>query len=241
MGVIKNPDDIFPEITEDLKNIFGSGLLSIILYGSAVGQDYMPGKSDVNILVILTDTGLDNLERGIDVVGRWQKRLVSFMFMTKEYVASSLDAYPIEFFTMKLNHRPIFGVDVLADLTFEDCDLRLQLERELKGKKLLLQRGFMESGAKARRLRELIKLSLGAFLPLFKAMLFLKAYEIPRGRRDVIKALSLAYNIKPDVYLQCIDVREGKDKLSAREIKELFKAFYREIVKLAGCIDCLKI
>lgn len=241
MAIVKKPEDILPEMTEDLKNVFGGDLKSVILYGSAVGKDYIPGKSDINVLVILVDTGIDSLERGMGIMAHWRKKAVSFLFMTTQYVASSLDAYPVEFLTMKLNHQLVFGENVLADLVFEPCNLRLQLERELKGKKLLLQQGFLESGGKVRKLRELIKISLGAFLPLFKALLFLRCYEIPTGRRDVIKSLALAYNVKPDNYLQCTDVREGKDRLSDRELKELFKAYHRDIVQLARCIDSLEV
>ncbi len=241
MGIIKNPQDIFSEITEDFKKAFGTDLVGMLLYGSATGDEYVPGKSDINILVILRDMGFTSLERGIPAVGRWRKRMVTVVFMTRDYIDSSIDAYPIEFLNMKLNHRLLFGADVFEGLTFPPRDLRLQLERELKGKILHLQQGFLDSEGKDKGIRQLIRVSLGAFLPLFRALLFLRGYEIPTGRRDVIKALSLAYNIKPDVYLHCVDVREGKDKYSSGEIKELFKSYHEEIAKLSSCIDCLEV
>ena len=40
----KDPKEIFPEIITDYKNLFGDDLVSIILYGSATGQGYRPGK-----------------------------------------------------------------------------------------------------------------------------------------------------------------------------------------------------
>jgi hypothetical protein len=51
----KTPEEIFPEITADFQKIFGEDLVSIILYGSGAGGDYVPGKSDLNFLITLTD------------------------------------------------------------------------------------------------------------------------------------------------------------------------------------------
>jgi hypothetical protein len=238
---IYKPEDIFTEITADFQNAFDRDLVSLILYGSAAAGHYVPGKSDVNFLIILTEAGLDDLERGIDTVGKWRKKRVACVFMTQAYITSSVDVYPVEFLTMKLNHRLLFGADILAELTLLPHDLRLQLERELKGKMFHLRQGWLECEGKEKGLRQLIKLSLGAFVPLFKALLFLRGYEIPAGRRDVIKLLSLAYPINPDVFLRCIDLREGRDRFSAGEVKQLFKLYQVEIAKVSAQIDRMEV
>ena len=58
----KDPKEIFPEIIADYKNLFGDDLVSIILYGSATGQDYRPGKSDINFMIVLSEEGIERLE-----------------------------------------------------------------------------------------------------------------------------------------------------------------------------------
>ena len=45
----KDPKEIFPEIIADYKNLFGDDLVSIILYGSATGQDKAYRKKIVSI------------------------------------------------------------------------------------------------------------------------------------------------------------------------------------------------
>lgn len=238
---INKPEDILAEITADFQSALGMDLLALILYGSAATGNYVPGKSDVNFLVILTEAGLDDLERIVDVVSKWKKKRVACIFMTQAYIASSVDAYPVEFLNMQLNHRLLFGTDILTELTFLSRDLRLQLERELKGKIFHLRQGWLECEGKDKGLRQLIKLSLGAFVPLFKALLFLRGYEIPSGRRDVIKSLSLAYPIDPDIFLRCIDLREGRGRFSAGQVKQLFKSYQEEIVKVSALVDRMEL
>lgn len=238
---INRPEDIFAEITADYQNALGSDLLSLILYGSAAAGGYMPGKSDVNILVILSETGLNNLERVIAVFRKWRKKKVAAVFMSPASIASSVDAYPVELFNMQLNYRLLFGADLLAGLSLIPGDLRLQLERELKGKLFHLRQGFLECEGRDRGLRQLISRSLGAFIPLFKALLLLRRYEIPSDRREVIKLLSQAYAISPDVLLRCIDLREGKGRFSAGEVKQLFISYQGEIAQVSALIDRLEV
>lgn len=239
--IIKKPPEIFTEITEDFQQACGADLLSIILYGSGTGDYYIPGHSDINLLIILQEAGLVNLERCLTVTGKWGKRRVAAVFMTPVYIADSQDAFPVELLNMQLNHLVVYGQDVLSDLKLEAKDLRLQLERELKGKVLHLQQGFLACAGKATGLRQLIGLSMGAFLPLFTALLFLRGYKTPPGRRDLIKALSLAYPVDADVFFHAIDIREKRGKLSDREIKELFKSYHKEIAHLAKRINSLEV
>ena len=55
------PQDIFVPLTQDFLKIFNKELVSLILYGSAASGHYIKGKSDINLLVVLTSTGMDKL------------------------------------------------------------------------------------------------------------------------------------------------------------------------------------
>ena len=96
------PEAIFKEITADFKNAFEDELISIILYGSGARQDYTPGRSDINFLIVLTPKGIDNLFGAVDAVVKWKKRNVATpLFMTWEDIRASLDSFPVEFLNMK--------------------------------------------------------------------------------------------------------------------------------------------
>ena len=237
----KKPEEICSEITDDFKKVFGEDLISIILFGSGAGDDYIPGKSDLNFLVVLSEEGIDNLDRAIDVVSKWKKRNVVIpLFMTKSYINSSLDSYPIEFLNMQKIYITVFGEDVLKELSFEPSLLRLQCEKELKGKILHLREGFLETEGKDKKVRALIKISLTAFIAIFKALLYLVETEIPRERREIIKSVAGEFGINADVFLKCVDIKEDKESFSSSEIKDIFKAYLMEVRKLSGIVDKLE-
>ncbi|MFA4916638.1 MAG: nucleotidyltransferase domain-containing protein [Syntrophales bacterium] len=238
----KKPEEIFSEITDDFRKTFGDDLISIILYGSGASGDYVPGKSDLNFLVIVSEKGIDDLERAMKTVARWRKRKVATpLFMTKSYILSSLDSYPLEFFDILRNHILVFGEDVLSGLSIDHSYLRLQLEREIKGKTLLLRKAFLETEGRVKQLRNLINVSLDVFISIFKALLYLKNLEIPPHRRDVIRAAAKEFPFDPDVFLKCADIKEGIGNFPTSDIQTIFKTYIREVKKLSEVVDRMKV
>lgn len=232
------PQDVFVGLTEDYQKVFGNDLVALIIYGSAAGGFYVKGKSDINLLVILTPQAVNRLEDALDTVKYWRKRCVAVPWiMTGEFIGSSIDAYPIEFLNLKSSHILIYGKDVLAPLQFKPEDLRLQIEKELKGKLILLRQAYLETGGNAKQLAELITRSITAFISIFKALIYLKQETIPQQRRETIKELARIFAFDSDVFLTCVDIKEGVVKLSKEEITDVFKRYVREVDKLCHIVD----
>lgn len=236
------PQDIFVALTEDYKKAFGNDLVSLIVYGSAAGGYYVKGKSDINLLVILTAEGMERLEDSLTVVKNWRKRSVAVPWvMTREFIWKSLDCYPIEFMNLQVNHILIHGEDVLAPLQFKPQDLRLQIEKELKGKLILLREGYLETEGRSRQIRQLISRSLTAFVSIFNALIYLKQAAVPHQRRETIREMAKLYTFDATVFLTCADIKEGVDKLSGGEITGVFKQYLREVENICNIVDALSL
>ena len=241
MAKIDKPEKIFPDITEDYRKIYGDDLISIILYGSAAGGDYRPGKSDLNFLIVLSEEAIDRLGEAIETVSKWRKRNVATpLFMTKSYIFSSLDSYPLEFLNMQKGYVPVYGEDVLKDISFEPRHLRLQCEREIKGKLLLLRERFLETEGKPRRITELTGESITAFVSIFGGLLYLKGVEIPSSRREIVETLAREIPVDGNVFMNCLDIKEGKKKFAPAEISAIFKAYLVEVRRLWEFVDELE-
>jgi hypothetical protein len=237
---IKDPKEIFPEIISDYQGLFGDDLVSIILYGSATGQDYRPSKSDINFMIVLTEGGIERLDRAFDTVKKWRKRNVATpLFLTETYVETSLDVFPIEYLNFQRNHIRVHGKDILSDLSFDSNFIRLQCEREVKGKLLLLREAYLETADKGKALKEVINQSLGAFVAIFEALLYLKELELPREKLDIIRATAGAFELDAAVFEKLLDVKIEKIKLSDDEMKRLFQSYLTEVRKLSKLVDAL--
>jgi hypothetical protein len=238
----QDPKEIFQEIISDYKGLFGDDLVGIILYGSATGPDYRPGKSDINFMIILTEAGIERLDRTFDTVKKWRKRKVATpLFLTENYVETSRDVFPIEYLSFQRHHVLVHGRGILADLPLKPQFIRLQCEREIKGKLLLLRHAFLETEGKGKAIKDVISQSLGAFAAISEALLYLKGLEAPRGRRNKILAMAEAFKLDSSIFEKLLDVREEKTKPGGDEMKRLFQAYLGEIRKLAKLVDELLI
>ena len=237
----QTPESIFAAFTADYQNAFGADLESIILYGSAARGEYVAGRSDINCMIVLTDAGIDKLACAMPLVATWRKSRVSTpLFLTKDYITMSLDTFPIEFLTMKAAYKVVFGQDMLKDLAFEKSFVRLQCERELKGKLLHLRQRFVETEGAAKKITALISLSLPAFLSLFQSILFLKDRPPVASRTGLLAEIARETGINLQVFTELAAVRDGTKKLKAAEALKLMNAYISEIKIITNQIDVLQ-
>jgi len=236
----KDPKLIFSSVVDDYKRIFGKDLVSVMVYGSAASRQYKPGKSDINFMVVLSETGIDGLDRALGVVANWKKHNVATpLFLTEDYVRTSLDVFPVEYLNLKNNHQIVYGKDILDGLTFAPEFIRLQCEREIKGKLLLLREAFLETGGKAKRLRGLVGESLKAFSAIFGGLLYLEGQSLPERKRDVVTKMCDTFDMDKALFEKLFDVEEEKAKPSKQELITLFMDYLEQIRRLWMAIDSM--
>ncbi len=239
MGKIPNrPEEIFAELKQDYVALFGDDLVAIILYGSGARGEYVPKKSDINLLIVLSDKGIERLGDATDAVAKWRKRNVRVpLVMTRGYIQSSLDAFPLEFFNIKSAYQVIQGEDILKDVVIQKEDLRLQCERELKAKLLLLRESFLEANNKSHLLRELVAQSLSAFISIFKALLYLKGDEVPEKNEAVLSATVQSFGLDRETFQNLWYIKRGEKKSDRGALKEIVQKYISEIRGLSTQVD----
>jgi predicted nucleotidyltransferase len=236
--ISQTPEAFFPELIQDYRTIFGNELVSVILFGSATGGEFRPGKSDINFMIVLSEAGIDQIEKAFGAVEKWRKQRVAVpLFLTETYVTTSLDVFPIEYLDLRQNHRLLFGKDVLVDLTFSPESVRLQCEREVKGKLLLLRKAFLDTAGKENALKKLIGRSLPAFVAIFRALLFLKGKEPSSEKREVIKQTCETFGLDDALFKKLLDVKLDNRSQPEGELRSLVRDYLREVQKLSRLID----
>jgi len=237
---INDPREIFEEIVQDYKSLFGQELESIILYGSAAGSEYVAGKSDINFMIVLSEQGIDHLDRAFKTVEKWKKRKVATpLFLTRFYVETSTDTFPIEYLNFKHNHITVYGDDILKTLSFDTKHVRLQCEREIKGKLTLLRQAYIESAGKGKNLRQVITQSIRAFIAIFRALLFLKGEEPPSEMRKIVQNACQALSLDSSLFEKLLDIKQDKIKPTDEEIKIIYGNYLKEVRKLSKLVDSI--
>jgi hypothetical protein len=148
-----------------------------------------------------------------------------------------VDVFPIEYLDMQRSHILVKGKDVLSDLTFEKEHIRLQCEREVKGKLLLLRERFSETHGKAKALAALISESLGAFIAIFEGLLHLKNVEIPPGKAQILAVTCRRFGLDGGLFETLLRIKDGNLKPSDGESLEYFKQYLKQIKTLSRIVD----
>ena len=165
---------------DKLISSLGKNLLSITVVGSSLTEDYNPGQSDINTVLVLGGQAINYLKPITSMVKPMSRRRISApLLMTSSYIERSLDVFGVEFLDFQLTHQTILGDDPFAGLTFKKNDVRLQCEREFKAMLIRLRQGYIAAAANRKLVRDILISTAKGLAPLIRAMLWLKDIERP--------------------------------------------------------------
>jgi hypothetical protein len=234
--------DCVKDFAEKLTAALGGNLKSITVVGSSLTDDFAPGQSDINTVIVLGEQTLNSLNAIAAMAKPMSKKKISPpLLMTPSYIERSLDVFGVEFLDFQLTHRTVLGDDPFADLTFDKKDVRLQCERELKAMLIRLRQGYIAAAANKKIVRDILISTARGLAPLLRAMLWLKDVDrASTGEATFVKAAG-KFSIKTDSLVTAGKWRREKTRLSETEMENAFEAIYATIEQLADIVDELEV
>ncbi len=202
-------EESFPAV---LREVFGDNLLSVMLYGSYVSGDFVPGVSDVNVLVILQNSDTDS----IGALGRKAPRMIrkfriTPLILTRGEFVHSADVFPMEYADIKDRNRVLMGDDEARSLTLEKRNLRHQLEEMLRGSVASLRQVLIASRGRRRILEANLKVLFGSLKALFKGLLRLQELEeIPSEGVRIVEEVSRNFRVDGEPFKGLLQLRSGE-------------------------------
>jgi hypothetical protein len=231
----------FKPFQDDILNRYKNNIHSITITGSAVTEDFIPGKSDVNSVFVLTEMDLKFLELLAPLGKKYsKKRIAAPLVMTPEYIRNSLDVFPLEFLNIKLLHKTIWGEDLFENLAINRAHLRLQCERELKVRLIGLRQGYISCLGNSKMLMDMFIQSFSGYIPLFKGIILLLGKEPPVTNPHVLTVLEEVSHINTSVFNTVLTQKKQKAKLMMDQLNTIFQDYYSAIEKLGDITNDIK-
>lgn len=187
------------DLVAQLKQVHGSALRAVVLYGSAASDEQVAG-SDQNVLVIVETLALVTLRTLAQTTRAWQEaKNPPPLTLTVDEWLRSADIFPLEYADILERHKLLHGTLPLDGIRVQMSDLRLQTEHEAMGKLLRLRRGVMTAGTDVKRQSELLKDSFSSLLVIFRGVLRLHGQTPPRDALQVVSgvATQCGFNAAP--------------------------------------------
>ena len=231
----------FKPFQEEILRRYKDNIQSITITGSALTDDFVPGKSDVNSVFVLGEMDLKFLEILAPLGKKYgKKRIAAPLIMTPEYIETSLDVFPMEFLNIKLLHKTLYGEDIFQNLKIDLSDLRLQCERELKVRLIGLRQGYLSSSGDRKILTDMFVDSFSGYIPLFRSIIVLLEKEPPLRNHDVLTALEEVSGINTRVFRTVLKQKKQKTKLMMGQLNTIFEDYYTAMEKLGDITDDIK-
>lgn len=232
--------EYFADFIDDLRSTHGKNLISVILYGSAASGDFMPKKSDYNILITLEKIGPEDLRNAHASVREWSRVGNSVpVYFTVSEIQNAADVFPIEFHAMTIAHKVLYGRDVLEGLQIDDKNLRHQVEYELRSKLLQLRRQYIPASTSVVGLKKLMAESLSSFAVLFGGLLILKGIQPPANKHDAVALTAANVGIDGLPFEKIFHIRENNFTATLDEVSanKLFGEYLEQIEKVINAVD----
>lgn len=171
-----------------LRKSLGERLRSVVLHGSVARGEAVEGISDVNLLVLVDSVDAALLRQLAPDARKWleAERALPLLLGWDEWLAST-DAFAIETSDMLEAREVLEGEDPLTGAVVKPDELRLQAERELRGKLVHLREGMLVSADRPRDLGALLLMALPSVATYLRASLRLAGEPVPATTPAVLR------------------------------------------------------
>ncbi|HUF11801.1 MAG TPA: nucleotidyltransferase domain-containing protein [Longimicrobiales bacterium] len=235
-----NPRDSAQRLTAGLRERAGTNLRSVVLHGSVAREEAIAGVSDVNVLVLLDEARPDQLRALAPLAREWLESAGGPpLILTEREWKRAADVFAIEVADMKEAHELLFGTDPVAALEPKRHELRLQTERELRGKLLQLREGTLLAAESPAELGWLLSAALPSFTAYMRATLRLAGRDVPRDTPSVILATAEVIVADPAPFAAVWEARWAGRKLEAKIDDPIVADYYGLAERMADHVDTL--
>jgi hypothetical protein len=244
--------DAVTALERDLRDIFGSRLQSLVVYGlrgqttrgNSHGSDHahgghQPGRTLTHTLAVVDTLSTDDLRACTGRVKTWHENdLATPLVLAVHEFGRSLDAFPFEFGAILADHQLVAGSNPFAGLQVESADLRRACEVQARGHWLHLREGYLETRGRGDALAVLIVESAAAFAALITSVARLEGAatdDAAAAARHVEHRLGLTSTTPSE-----IAALVGAAEISSTDAERLFAPYLDAVERLVRYIDMWK-
>ena len=222
---------------KDVKAVFGEQLEGLLIYGSAVRGEFLPGRSNLNMLFVLSSYDAVTLKLYAPIHKRWSKeQVVVPLFLTDQELQSSSALFPLEFLEIQDYHRVLGGRDPFVGFHVDGGRLKDEVMQGLAGHLLRLRQRFAEGGGTNDAVTILLPLSITSLLPLLRGVQRLSGKPVVSQSDALIKDVADHFRIDLQGLTDALLLKRGQITPGPGEVPRLFDRYLHAASALTNSI-----
>jgi hypothetical protein len=237
------PDDtqkLLQAYVKDVKGRLGDQLEGMLLYGSAIRGEFLPGRSNLNILLLVSSYDSALLKQYGSLHRQWSKeQIVVPLFLTEEELRTSAAVFPLEFLEIQEQHRVLGGRDPFIGFHVKTDQLREAVVQGLTSHLLRLRQRYVEGGGSDDATMILLPLSITSTLPLLRGVQRLLGRPVLSQSNAVIKDVAEQLTLDLQGLLDALLLKRGQISPGPHEVPRLFDRYLKAATELTRAVERL--
>ena len=228
-------------LVAQLRDAFGGTLRAAVLYGSAAAGEHIPKRSDYNVLVIVERLDVAELRKLSATARAWREagNPPPLIFTTEEWREAS-DVFPMEYADMLERHRVLHGESPFDGIRVSRGDLRLQLEREVRGRLLALRQGTLAAGNDNRAELNMLAGSLSGIMVIFRAVERLRGVTPSHDNVALSRSVAAAARVDAESFVRVVRHVRGEDRLPTADAPSVLDAYLHGVEGVVRYLDAFQ-
>jgi len=234
------PEKQITDFVDRLKQVAGTNLECVSLFGSAADGEFHADYSDVNMLCVVRELSAAVLATLAPAINAWTKsKFPAPLIFSRTELERSADVFAIEMLDIRQRHRILYGDDIFSGMNVPMDLHRVQLEHSLRTKLLTLRQSYVQAVGDDNRVRRLMLDSVSNFSTLFRHTLIAMGEQPAPGKMENIKQLAGRITFDPAIFLKLLQVRERTAKENEIEAAAGFAKYLNGIDVVVQAVDAL--
>jgi hypothetical protein len=234
------PDDtqtLLRTYVKEVIGVFGEQLEGMVLYGSAVRGEFIPGRSNLNILLLVSSYDSAVLKKYGALHRHWSKeQIVVPLFLTEEELHTSAAVFPLEFLEIQEQHRVLGGRDPFIGFHVKTDRLRETVVQGVTSHLLRLRQRYVEGGGSDDATTILLPLSITSIVPLLRGVQRLLGRPVLSHSDAVIKDVAEQLKLDLQGLLDALLLKRGQISPGPREVPRLFDRYLQAATLLTRAV-----
>lgn len=223
---------------QDVTKVYGIELEGVLLYGSAVRGEFMPGRSNLNILLVMSSCDLAVLKKYDGIHKRWSKeQVVVPLFLTAADFQSAASVFPLEYQDIQEGHRVLWGQDPFVGLKIDSRHLALEVLQALRGNLLRLRQRLVEGRSSEEAITILLSLSITGLLPALRGLQRLLNRPALAHGEPLLKDIESQLDVDLTGLRDALFLKRGNISPGQKEVPRLMDRYIECLTRLVAVAE----
>jgi hypothetical protein len=221
----------------EVRRALGDALVSLVLHGSAAGDEWVGSRSDINTALVVSRVTPAVLEALAPLAARWRAHGFALPVVLGENdLPRAADAFPMELDDIRRQHRLLAGRDVFATIAPDRGALHRQCRSEACAKLLRLRAQFLVARTPA-AIELLMVESLKSFLVVLRHLLRLRGDADVGGGYDAVLVAGERVLGPLPTFRALLGHRSGEAPLARDAVRAEFGRYLDEVERIVAVVD----